>query len=187
LHVAGDRAIEILFDAMDAMEGVDWPSKRIRLEHGDGLTDDLIERAVRLGVVVVQNPTHFALAEFMHSRLGPGRGFFRMRSLIDAGIPVALGSDGPPNPWLDVMLAVIHPTNPAEALSVGQAIEAYTRGAAYAEFQEHEKGTLAPGMLADIAVLSQDVFSVPPDAIPATESVLTLIGGQIVHDAGVLH
>ena len=58
----------------------------------------------------------------------------------------------------------------------------YTRGSAYAEFAEREKGTLAPGMLADVAVLSQDIFTVPPPALPATRSVLTIVGGQIVWD-----
>jgi predicted amidohydrolase YtcJ len=182
LHVSGDRTIEIVFDAMDAMNGVDWRSQRVRLEHGDGLTGDLIERAAELGVVVVQNPTHFAMPEAIFERLGPERGFFRLRSLLEAGVPVAIGSDGSPSPWIDVMLAVVHPTDPSEAITVEQAVTASTRGAAFAEFREKEKGILAPGMLADIAVLSQDVFSVSPDALPATESVLTIIGGEIVYD-----
>lgn len=59
----------------------------------------------------------------------------------------------------------------------------HTRGSAYAEFAEGEKGTLAPGMLADLAVLSQDIFTVPPPTLPGTTSVLTLVGGTVVHDA----
>ena len=62
------------------------------------------------------------------------------------------------------------------------AIAIATRGAAYAEFAERAKGTLAAGMLADLAVLSQDVFTVPVAALPATRSVLTIVGGKIVHD-----
>ena len=99
------------------------------------------------------------------------------------GVPLAIGSDGPNNPFLNLMLAVIHPTHPDEALTMEQAVTAYTRGSAWAEFTEREKGTLAPGMLADIAVLSQDIFTVPPPALPATVSVLTLVGGEIAHDA----
>ena len=72
-----------------------------------------------------------------------------------------------------------HP--PREAL-----VRAYTWGSAYAEFAEREKGTLAPGMLADIAVLSQDIFTISVDALPRTESVLTLVGGKVAWDAGVL-
>lgn len=186
LHAVGDRTLALVFDAMEGLEGVDWPKRRLRIEHGDGLVGGLVERARRLGVVVTQNPTHFGLLEFVGARLGPERGFFPMKSLLAAGIPVALGSDGSPNPWLDVMLAVLHPTHPAEALSVEQAVAAYTRGSAYAELQETDKGTLAEGRLADLAVLSQDVFTVPVGTIAATESVLTVIGGRIVHDAGVL-
>src|SRR2546422_9042749 len=62
---------------------------------------------------------------------------------------------------LNIMFAVTHPMNPAEALSREQAVLAYTRGSAYAELAERETGTLAPGMLADLAVLSQDIFTVP--------------------------
>jgi len=70
----------------------------------------------------------------------------------------------------------------AQALTREQAVTMYTRGSAYAEFAEREKGTLAPGMLADLAVLSQDVFTVPADALPATTSVLTIVGGRVVRD-----
>ena len=61
-----------------------------------------------------------------------------------------------------------------------------TRASAYAEFRESEKGMLAPGMLADLAVLSQDIFTVPAEALPQTRSILTIIGGETVFDTGVL-
>jgi len=67
-----------------------------------------------------------------------------------------------------------------------QAVTAYTRGSAYAEFEEFHKGTLLPGNLADLAVLSQDIFTVPPPALPATTSLLTIVGGQVIWDARVL-
>jgi predicted amidohydrolase YtcJ len=86
-----------------------------------------------------------------------------------------------------VFLAAIHPTHPAEALTVEEAITAFTAGSAYAEFQEHRKGTLAPGKLADLAVLSQDPFTAPLPALPATFSVLTMVGGRVVWDTGALH
>jgi predicted amidohydrolase YtcJ len=84
---------------------------------------------------------------------------------------------------LNIMMATIHPNVPTEALTREQAVAAYTRGSAYAAFAERERGTLAPGMLADLAVLSQDVFTVAPNALPAMTSVLTMVGGRIVHDA----
>lgn len=183
LHVVGDRTAEIVFDAMEALSDVDWPSRRLRFEHGDGVIDDLIPRASRLGVIVVQNPTHFALQEFMWERWGPDSRHMRWASLSEAGVLIALGSDGPLNPYLNIMLATQHPTYPAEGISREAAVEAYTRGAAFAEFEEDRKGTLAEGMLADVAVLSQDIFAIPAEALSATESVLTIIGGQIVYDA----
>jgi predicted amidohydrolase YtcJ len=86
------------------------------------------------------------------------------------------------------MLAVLHPDRPEEAITVEEAILAYTRGSAYAELEEHRKGTLAPGKLADLAVLSQDPFTLPdPGLIAATSSVLTMVDGRVVFDAGVLH
>ena len=185
LHVVGDRAVEVVFDAMETMRDVDWPAQRVRIEHGDGVTGDLIERAARLGVIVVQNPTHFGLAE-LEQRFGPDRLFSRFRSLMDAGVLVAIGSDGPPNPWLDVMLAAIHPRHASEAISVEEAVTAYTLGAAFAEDREEVKGSIAVGKLADLAVLSQDVFTIPVSQIVATRSVLTIVGGEIVHDSGEL-
>jgi predicted amidohydrolase YtcJ len=84
------------------------------------------------------------------------------------------------------MFAAIHPARPSEALTVEQAVEAYTRVSAHAEFQEQEKGTIALGKLADLTVLSQDIFTVPVSALPMTGSVLTLVGGEIVYNSGVL-
>jgi predicted amidohydrolase YtcJ len=121
----------------------------------------------------------------MAQRLGPRAArVSMMKSAIAAGVPVALGSDGPLNPYLNLMFATILANNPAEAMTREQAIGAYTLGSARAELLEHQKGTLAAGMLADLAMLSQDVFTVPADALPATTSVLTLVGGTIVHEAG---
>jgi predicted amidohydrolase YtcJ len=84
------------------------------------------------------------------------------------------------------MLATKHPNHPSEAISREQAIVAYTRTAAYAEFAEKEKGSLAPGRLADLAVLSQDIFTVPSDDLPKTVSVMTMVGGKMIYDAHVL-
>ena len=189
VHAVGDAAIEAYLSALEGAGSADtWRAKRPRLEHGDMLVGDLVARAKTLGVVVVQNPAHFMLRAPMIARLGEERvrTMQPMKSLLAAGIPVAIGSDGPLSPFLNIMFATMHPVNPAEALSREEAVTAYTRGSAYAEFKEKEKGWLAAGTLADLAVLSADLFTVPPDQLPAMHSVLTLIGGQAVHDAGVL-
>jgi predicted amidohydrolase YtcJ len=106
-----------------------------------------------------------------------------LKSLLEAGIPLALGSDGPMNPYLNIMLASMHPNRPSQAITREQAVSAYTSGSAYAEFAEKDKGTLEPGKLADLAVLSQDIFKVPPPELPKTKSVLTLVGGKIVYQS----
>jgi predicted amidohydrolase YtcJ len=97
-----------------------------------------------------------------------------------------LGSDGPINPYLNIMLAAIHPINPSEAITREQAVRAYTFGSAFAEFQEKEKGTLTVGKFADLAVLSQNIFQIPMEALPGTTSILTMINGKVVFDSKVL-
>lgn len=189
VHAVGDAAIEAYLRTLAAAGRAEtWRAKRPRLEHGDMLAPDLIPRAKALGVVVVQNPAHFMLRDAMQARLGEARlaSIQPMKSLLAAGIPVALGSDGPLSPFLNIMFATLHPVNPAEALSREQAVVAYTRGSAFAEFAEKDKGHLSPGALADLAVLSSDLFTVPADQLPAITSVLTLVGGRTAHDAGVI-
>ena len=173
LHCAGDRPVQALFDAMEQVPNVAWAGKRVRIEHGDGVVGDLIPRARRLGAVVVQNPTHFSLAALVAQRYGLDTPFFAQRSLLEAGVPLAFGSDGPLNPYLNIMLAALHPVHPAEAITREQAVTLYTRGSAFAEFEEAEKGMIAASKLADLAVLSQDIFSMPLDALPGVESILT--------------
>jgi hypothetical protein len=138
-----------------------------------------------LGLIVVENPTHFTLRELFVKRFGVGRTdqMQPLRSLLVAGIPVAIGSDGPNNPYLNIMLASVYPGKPREAITREQAVTAYMLTSAYGEFAEKEKGSVEPGKLADLAVLSQDIFSVPAEDLPKTESVLTVVGGKIVYDA----
>lgn len=184
-HAAGDSAIAIVLGTMaDLAPDSVWRRIRVRLEHADGLAPDQYEQVRRLGIVVVQNPSHLTLGPMVTARYGAARGrtYQPMRSLLDHGIMLALGSDGPTNPFLNLMFAVAHPDNPAEALSIEQAVRAYTLGSAYAQGKEGVRGRLVVGMMADMAVLSQDIFTIAPDALPATVSLLTLRGGEPVHD-----
>jgi len=183
VHVAGDRSVATVLDLMDEIGG-DWRAQRVVLEHGDGLAKRDYARAKRLGVVVVQNPSHAMPAELMRARIGNRvNDWMPMRSVLAAGIAFALGSDGPLNPFLNISFATKHPTNPGEALTREQALVAYTQGAAFDERSETFKGKLVPGMVADLAVLSQDIFTVPDAELPKTRSVMTIVGGKIMYDA----
>lgn len=188
LHAVGDRTVATILDSLAADEASDWPERRLRIEHGDGVTPDLVSAVRRFGVVVVPNPSHLMLPDLLVRRYGARRTqtMQPLRSLIDSGIPIAFGSDGPLNPFLNLMFATSYPSNPTEAVTLEQALGAYTQGSAFAEFADREKGTLEVGKLADLAVLSQDIFLVPPSALPATVSVLTMVGGRIVYDANAL-
>lgn len=184
LHVVGDGAIALALDAIQDTGGPRWLTIRPRLEHADMLHAADFARAARMGVTIVQNPSHFMIAPHLQARLGADR-VARMdvvKAAIAAGVPFAIGSDGPLNPFLNIMFATINAANPSQALTVEQAVAAYTRGSAFAELTEREKGTIAPGMLADVALLSQDIFKVPPPELPRTTSVLTVVNGRIVHE-----
>ena len=166
LHVVGDSAMAIVLGAMEAVAPDSaWRPRRVRLDHAGGLGGADVARAARKGVIV-----------------GQPRGDSPLRTWLAAGLDVAFGTDASGEPWRDVV-GHVAPRDTAEAITRERAVVMMTRDAAYAEFAEREKGTLAPGMLADVAVLSQDVFTVPAAALPATRSVLTLIGGRVVHDA----
>ena len=189
VHIVGDRTLETFLNAMDATGGkAVWSMRRVRIEHGYGIMPDLMSRVRDLGIVVVLNPTHLALSDLLHRRFSPEvtAHYQPLRSLLDAGIPVAFGSDGPFNPYLNLMLASNVPTKPGESITREQAVTAYTLTSAYAEFAEKDKGSLEPGKLADLAVLSQDIFTIPPDDLPKTMSVLTIVGGKIIYDARAL-
>ena len=167
LHIVGDSTTELVLSAMESLapDSV-WRSRRVRFEHGNGVVGAQVERVRRLGIVIAQ------------PRIGTP-----LRSWMHAGIPLAYGSDNLRNPFYNMMGAVSgRAGDSTEAITREQAVEMYTRGSAYAEFTEHDKGTLAPGMLADLAVLSQDIFTIPARALPGTTSLLTMVGGRIVHD-----
>lgn len=186
-HVSGYLSAAAMLNTMQATGGKKvWDGKRVRFEHGDGLFPDLIPRAKDFGIVVVQNPTHFDAGLLFGSTPVTYKEVQPFRTLLAAGIPVALGSDGPLNPYLNIMLATIDPGRPTEAITREQAVTAYTLTSAYAEFAENEKGSLEVGKLADLAVLSQNIFQVPVGDLPKTESVLTIVGGKIVFDSGAL-
>ncbi len=137
-----------------------WAKQRVRFEHGDSLTPDLIPRVKEIGIVVLQNRIHLAGGNAIPNldSILEGLKTQPLRSLLAAGIPVAFGSDGALNPYLNIMFASLHPGRPSEAITREQAVIVYDLTSAYAEFAEKDKGSLEPGELADLAVLSR-IFS----------------------------
>jgi predicted amidohydrolase YtcJ len=188
-HTVGDGTADLILDRMSAVgSDDDWRNRRPRIEHGTLLRQDHYESARSKGAFIVQNPVHFALADIAAARFSPDQlaEVDPMRSLLKAGIKLALGSDAvvaPGNPFLDLFFALIQPTHPSEALTIEQAVIAYTRTSAEAEFQEAWKGTIEPGKVADLVVLSQDIFHVAPPDILRTQALLTIVGGKVVYDA----
>jgi predicted amidohydrolase YtcJ len=188
LHAVGDGAINIVLDALQDTGAARWIALRPRIEHGDMLPAEDFARAARMGVVLVQNPSHFMIVPVLQQRLGAAR-LARtdlVKGALAAGVPFAIGSDGPMNPFLNIMFAAMNPANPSQALTIEQAVAAYTRGSAFAELAERQKGTIAVGMLADVALLSQDIFKTPIPDLPKTTSVLTIVNGRIVHGSSDL-
>jgi predicted amidohydrolase YtcJ len=172
LHIVGDAMTDEVMDEMEKLAPAErWHPLRVRFEHGDGFTTpERMARAKKLGIVIAQPR--------------PGRPF---RALVDAGIPLAYGSDGGMAPFF--MFARMTDALDPQSISREEALKILTAGPAFAEFQEHKKGVLAPGMLADVVVLSQDVMTAPTAALPGTKSVLTVIAGKVAFrakDAGNL-
>lgn len=169
LHVVGDSTAALVLDLMESLAPDSiWRAHRLRLEHGNGIVGPQLARARHLGIVIAQ----------------PRTGTAPLRAWLDAGIPVAYGSDGLRNPYVHMLNATVKPGGDStQRVSREEWVRIMTRGSAFAERAEREKGMLAPGMLADVAVLSQDIFTVPARALPATTSVLTIVGGRVVRDA----
>ena len=189
VHAVGDSAIQFLFNTMLEMQPAPfWKNRRVRVEHGDLLSPDQYATAKALGIIVVINPLHFGLPAVMNARYAGERMkyFQSAKTLLQQGIPIAIGSDGPANPYLNMMLAVLNPDNPQEALSIEQAVTAYTMGSAYAEFMENRKGSITTGKFADLVVVSDDIFSMKPADLIRARTILTIMDGRIIFDSGEL-
>ncbi|GIX48129.1 MAG: amidohydrolase [Candidatus Tectimicrobiota bacterium] len=190
-----------LEEVLQAFEAVDaeFPlaPRRWVLEHVRDVLPSHLERMRRLGVVCETIPlTHLWLRGAAY--LGDARRAARALPHQDFrryGIPFALGTDNKPyNPFATLWAAVTRRERrsgqvlgPAQRLSRLQALRAFTLGGAYFCGQEARLGSLAPGKLADLAVLSDDVLRVPSERLPTLQAVLTLVGGRPVHDSGVLN
>ncbi len=194
VHAIGDRAIEMTLDAVErAITRHPRQDHRHRIEHCGIMDPVLLERMADLEMVAApQPPFIYYLGDSYVTNLGMERArcIYPFRSYIDYGIPACYGSDYPVvdiDPMAGIYAAVTRRTDrqtelgPEEAVSVHEAIRGYTYWGAYASFEEDIKGTLAPGKLADMCVLSQDILAVEAEDILNTKVDLTIVGGKIVY------
>ncbi|MDQ6649577.1 MAG: amidohydrolase, partial [Actinomycetota bacterium] len=198
-HAIGDAALDVVLDAYaQPVGGAERPHPRHRVEHCATTRPDQLSRLVELGAIPVpQGRFANEIGDGMLDALGPDRApyCYRQRSFLDAGLVLPGSSDRPVvngAPLLGIADLVNQRTssgrdfNPGEALTVEQALHAWTVGSAYAVFDEGRKGTLTPGRLADFVVLSDDLAAVPPAGLADVSVLATVIGGGPVYDAAGL-
>jgi hypothetical protein len=199
IHAIGDQAISMVLDLFaDVAKANGVRDRRFRIEHAQHVAPKDFDRFASLGVVAAVQPYHaIDDGRWAERRIGPERikTTYAFRTFLDKGVRLALGSDwpvAPLNPILGIYAAVTRATLdgknpdgwvPAQKISVEDAVRGYTAGSAYAEFAEAEKGTLAPGALADIVVLSDDIFAIAPALIREVKVRTTIVGGRVVYDA----
>jgi predicted amidohydrolase YtcJ len=198
VHAIGDRAIAEILDIFQevAAAGPDRDC-RFRIEHVQHLRPVDLPRLARQRVIASVQPYHaIDDGQWAERRVGPERTLwsFPYRSLLDAGVPMAFGSDWPMYP-MDPIMAIHaavtrrtldgkHPEGwvPGQKVPLMAALHATTLGGAYAEFAEAEKGSITPGKLADFVVLDRDLFGIPPEQIQDAKVTLTLCGGRVVFE-----
>jgi hypothetical protein len=216
-HAIGDRAVGMALDAFalaeEAAKGpiagqvvtpiagqsieVHGRDFRFRIEHSQVVSAGDFDRYKKLGVIASMQPNHLLTdMAWAGQRLGPEREkyAYAWKSFLDAGVPLAFGTDYPVEPITPFrgVYAGVTRMNEAgtmtfhaeEKLTIGQTLYAYTQGSAYAEFAEGWKGKLVPGYAADFVVLDRDLTGVAARAILGTVVVRTVVGGKMVYEAG---
>ena len=203
-HAIGDRGNRTMLDWYEkAFAAVPAAERRVadprwRIEHAQIIAPDDIPRFARLGVIASMQPSH-AIGDlyFAPARLGRERlaGAYAWQSLLQSGAVIASGSDAPVErgePMIEFYAAVARrgldgfandDWHPDQRMTRGQALQAMTLGAAYAAFEEKERGSIEPGKWADLTVLSADIMAIPEAEILKTRCLYTIVGGEVVHEA----
>ena len=198
VHSIGDKANSDLLDIFaEIIKTNDPGERRHRIEHAQHMHPKDYQRFARLGIIASMQPYHaIDDGRFAEKRIGAQRcrNTYAFKSFLDNDVMLAFGSDwdvAPLDAILGIYAAVTRRTLdganpngwiPEQKITVEQAIQAYTMAPAYASFQENIKGTITPGKLADIVVLSQDILSIPPEKIENSEVLLTIVNGQVVFE-----
>jgi hypothetical protein len=202
-HAIGDQAISIILDLYsDIVKTHGDADRRFRIEHAQHMAAKDFDRFAQLQVIASVQPYHaIDDGRWAESRIGHDRASrtYAFRTFLDHGVRLAFGTDwdvAPLNPMLGLYAAVTRATLdgknpngwfPEQKLTLPEAIEAYTMGSAYAEFQDQEKGSITPGKLADMVLVSDDLFTIDPLKIRDVKVLKTFVGGKLVYDAGAAH
>jgi predicted amidohydrolase YtcJ len=197
VHAIGDRAISMILDIFaDIEKEHGYHDQRFAIEHAQHMAQKDFERFAKLHVIASMQPYHaIDDGRWAEGRLGHERArySYAWRSFLDHGVTLAFGTDwpvAPLDPILGIYAAVTRATLdgknpggwiPEEKITLPEAIEAYTMGAAFAEFQETRKGSITPGKLADMVITSDNIFDLKPEAIRNVKVKTTIVGGKIVY------
>jgi predicted amidohydrolase YtcJ len=198
-HAIGDQGISMILDLYrEVAREHGQADRRFRIEHAQHMAAKDFDRFAQLQVIASVQPYHaIDDGRWAERRIGHDRATrtYAFRTFINHGVRLAFGTDwdvAPLNPMLTLYAAVTRATLdgknpggwfPEQKLTLQEAIEAYTVGSAYAEFQENEKGSIAPGKLADMVVLNEDLFSIAPEKIREAKILQTFVGGKLVYQA----
>lgn len=202
-HAIGDQGISMILDLYAELVKVNGPrDRRFRIEHAQHMAAKDFDRFDQLNVIASVQPYHaIDDGRWAEPRIGHDRASrtYAFRTFLNHGVRLAFGTDwdvAPLNPMLSIYAAVTratldgkHPDGwfPEQKLTVGEAIEAYTMGSAYAEFQDTVKGSITAGKLADLVILSEDITTLDPVKIRDVKVLRTIVGGQTVFDANGYH
>ena len=197
VHAIGDHGIAMILDIFGDIEKEHgYHDQRFAIEHAQHMAEKDFERFAKLHVIASMQPYHaIDDGRWAEGRLGHARSrySYAWRSFLDHGVKLAFGTDwfvAPLNPMLGLYAAVTRATLdgknpdgwvPEEKITLPEAVEAYTMGSAFAEFQENVKGSITPGKLADMVILSDNIFDVKPEAIRSVKVETTIVGGKIVY------
>ena len=195
-HAIGDAAISTILDLYTEIEKAHGDAdRRFRIEHAQHMAAKDFDRFARLHVIASVQPYHaIDDGRWAEGRIGHDRASrtYAFRTFLNHGVRLAFGTDwdvAPLNPTLGLFAAVTRATLdgknpngwfPEQKLTITEAVEAYTMGSAYAEFQEMEKGSITPGKLADLVILSDDIFTIDPIKIRDVRVLTTIVGGKVV-------
>jgi len=198
-HAIGDQGISIILDIYSEIEKEHGTAdRRWRIEHAQHMAAKDFDRFASMHVIASMQPYHaIDDGRWAEGRIGHDRASrtYAFRTFLDHGVRLAFGTDwsvAPLNPMLGVYAAVTRETLdgknpkgwfPEQKLTVAETVSAYTMGSAYAEFQDQEKGSITVGKLADMVILSNDIFSIPPDKIKDVKVTKTFVGGKLVWDS----